>query len=49
MEDLNYRIDLPDSEVREMVAGDPDLNVRDLLAFDQVRVPYCLRRKAVQY
>ena len=49
MEDLNYRIDLPDSEVREMISGEPDLNVRDLLAFDQVRVLYRLRRQAVEY
>lgn len=36
--DLNYRINLPDLEVRQMIAGDPDLNVRELLAHDQVRI-----------
>ena len=35
--DLNYRIDLPDADVRELVATEPrERNIRDLLEHDQV-------------
>ncbi|KAH8118813.1 DNase I-like protein [Phellopilus nigrolimitatus] len=37
--DLNYRIDLPDSEVRQLISGGleiRDYNIRDMLAYDQL-------------
>ena len=35
--DLNYRIDLPDADVRELIASEPrERNIHDLLEHDQV-------------
>lgn len=34
--DLNYRIDLPDAEVRQLISEAPKNGHEDLLAYDQV-------------
>jgi len=35
--DLNYRVDLQDADVRDLLASDIGENVKTLLRYDQVR------------
>jgi phosphatidylinositol-bisphosphatase len=47
-QDLNYRIDLPDDDVRTLLRADEDgMKLRELIRRDQVRLTVCVRVSTV--